>query len=108
MNNLSNRVLLIGNLGGEPKTKEVSNGEHVLNISMATNERYKNSKGESETKTTWHKLVVWGKAAEIIAEHCKSGSKLAIEGKLQTRSWEKDKETYYTTEVVVNEFMFLS
>ncbi|MEA1874524.1 MAG: single-stranded DNA-binding protein [Bacteroidota bacterium] len=105
--NLHNHVLLIGNLGGDPELKSFENGTKVLNVSMATNESYKDSKGERQTKTDWHRLVIFGKQAELIAEHCKSGSKLAIEGKLQTRSYEQDKTKRYITEVVVQEFIFL-
>jgi len=105
--NLNNHVLLIGNLGGDPQVKELENGTKVLNVSIATNDSYKDSKGERQTKTDWHRLVIFGKQAEIIGEHCKSGSKLAVEGKLQTRSYEQDKVKRYITEVLVQEFIFL-
>ncbi len=108
MNNLSNRVFLIGNLGGDPQVKDIKNGNKVMNVSIATNEYFKDSKGERQTRTEWHRLVVFGKQAEVIAEYCKTGSKLAVEGKLQTRSYEQDNQTRYTTEVVVNDFILLS
>ncbi|MEA1874245.1 MAG: single-stranded DNA-binding protein [Bacteroidota bacterium] len=105
--NLNNHVLLIGNLGSDPELKSFENGTKVLNVSIATNESYKDSKGERQTKTDWHRLVIFGKQAEIIAERCKSGSKLAIEGKMQTHSYEQDNVKRYITEVKVQEFILL-
>lgn len=108
MNNLVNRVILIGNLGGNPELKEIGNDTQVLNMSLATNEYFKNAQGERDKKTTWHRIVAWNGAAKFIADKCKSGSRLLIEGKLENKQWEtKDGEKRYSTEIRLNEFMLL-
>ncbi|MFO7790542.1 MAG: single-stranded DNA-binding protein, partial [Bacteroidales bacterium] len=76
MNNLVNRVILIGNLGGDPELRELDNNNHVLNLRLATNEYYKDSSGNRQTKTTWHRVVAWNGAAKFLADKCQSGSKL--------------------------------
>jgi single-strand DNA-binding protein len=107
MNNLVNRVILIGNLGATPDLKEIGNNKHVLNLSLATNEYYKDNSGNRQQKTTWHRIVFWNKQAEIISKNCQSGSRLLIEGRLANKQWEKDGEKRYSTEINVNDFMFL-
>ncbi len=100
-----NKVHLSGNLGNDPEVR-YTNGEKpmaIANFSIATSY----GSGEKE-KTEWHRLVAFGKAAEIIGEYAKKGSKMAIVGRLQTRKWEKDSVERYTTEVVVEEFDFSS
>lgn len=108
MKNLRNSVQLIGNLGANPDVKNLENGKTVARMSIATSEKYTNQKGEKITDTTWHQLVAWGKTAEIAEKYLKKGSEIAIEGKLNNRSYENDKgETKYITEVVVNELLML-
>ena len=107
MNNLVNRVVLVGNLGGNPELKKVGENNHVLNLSLATNEYYTNSSGDKETKTTWHRVVAWGKQAEFLSDKCQTGSKLMVEGRLETKKWEKDGDTRYFTDVRMTEFLLL-
>ena len=108
MNNLRNKVQLIGRIGQSPEVKHLESGKTVANFSLATNERYKNNKGELVENTEWHNLVAWGKTAEIIEKYVEKGSEIAIEGKLTNRSW-KDKEgnKKYATEVLVNELLLM-
>lgn len=108
MNQLSNNVQLIGNLGADPEVKNLESGKTVARISLATNETYKNQKGEKVTDTTWHTLVAWGKTAEIAEKYLKKGSEVAIQGKLSNRSYENDKgEKKYISEVVINDILML-
>jgi single-strand DNA-binding protein len=107
MNNLVNRVVLIGNLGVAPELRNFGNDKHVLNLRMATNEYYKDAKGERQVKTTWHRVVAWDNQAKFIADKCQKGSRLLVEGKLENKRWEKDGETRYSTEVRLNEFILL-
>jgi single-strand DNA-binding protein len=108
MSNLKNKVQLIGRLGQSPEVKHLESGKTVANFSLATNEKYKNAKGELMENTEWHNLVAWGKTAEIIEKYVQKGSEIAIEGKLTSRSWEdKDGNKRYTTEVVVNELLLM-
>jgi single-strand DNA-binding protein len=103
-----NRVQLIGHLGQDPELKYSTSGTAICNFSLATNESYKDQNGQLVERTEWHRLVVYRKLAELLAEHLKKGSKVYIEGKLQTRSWDdKDGNKRYTTEVVVDDFVFL-
>jgi len=108
MNVLRNSVRLIGNLGDDPKVRKLDSGKSVANFSIATNEIYRDQKGEKQSETTWHRLVAWGKQAEIIENYAKKGSELAIEGKLTNRSYEdKDGEKHYVTEIVVGSVLLL-
>ena len=108
MNSLRNSVRLIGNLGNNPEVKEFETGKKVVRITLATNETYKNQKGEKITDTCWHNLVIWGKTAEIAERYLEKGSEIAIEGKLTSRSYTgKDGEKKYITEVVVNDLLML-
>ncbi|MCF8716366.1 single-stranded DNA-binding protein [Joostella atrarenae] len=108
MSTLKNQVQLIGNVGQEPQVTVLENGKKVARISLATNENYKNSKGEKQTNTDWHQLVAWGKVASLIEEYVFTGKEIAIQGKLSSRSYE-DKEGVkrYVTEVIVSEILFL-
>jgi single-strand DNA-binding protein len=103
-----NKVLLIGSLGSDPEIRYTTTGTAVASISLATSEKFKNSEGKYEDKTEWHRLTAWGKLAEICGEFLLKGSKIYCEGKLQTRKWEKDGVTHYTTEVVMREMKMLS
>ena len=108
MLNLKNRVQLIGNLGMDPEVKHLESGKTMAKISIATNDTYKNQKGEKVTDTQWHNLVAWGKTAEIAEKYLKKGSEVAVEGKLTSRSYEdKEGTKKYITEVVVNEILML-
>src|SRR5690606_21466317 len=108
MSTLKNKVQLIGNVGQEPTISTLDNGKKVARISLATNENYKNSKGERQTNTNWHTIVAWGKTADIIEKYVSKGKEVAIEGKLTSRSYE-DKEGVkrYVTEVVTSEILLL-
>ena len=109
MNSLRNSVRLIGHLGNNPEVKEFETGKKVVRLTLATNETYKNQKGEKITDTCWHNLVIWGKTADIAERYLEKGSEIAIEGKLTSRSYTgKDGEKKYITEVVVNDLLFLS
>ena len=108
MNALRNSVRLIGNLGDAPKIKKLDSGKTVANFSIATNEIYKDENGNKQSETTWHKLVAWGKQAEIAENYLVKGSEIAIEGKLKNRSFEgKNGEMQYITEVLVSSILML-
>lgn len=103
-----NKVILIGNLGSDPEVKYTPSGVPVANFSMATSETWTDKNGERQERTEWHRLVLWRKLAEIAGQYLKKGSKLYVEGKLQTRSWDDQSgQKRYTTEVVVNEMQML-
>lgn len=99
-----NKVILIGNLGQDPDTRYTPNGNAVVNLSLATDESYKDRQtGQMVPKTEWHKIVMFGKVAEVAGQYLHKGSKIYVEGKLQTRKWQnKDGQDVYTTEVVVD------
>jgi len=108
MNTLRNKVQLIGNLGNDPEIINLESGKKLAKFSIATNESYKNSKGEKVTDTQWHNVVAWGKTAEIIEKYVTKGKEVAIEGKLTSRSYEtKEGEKRYITEVVCNELLMI-
>ena len=108
MNTLRNKVQLIGNLGKDPEIINLESGKTLAKFAIATNESYKNSKGEKVTDTQWHNIVAWGKTAEIVEKYIGKGKEVAIEGKLTTRSWEdKDGIKRYITEVVCSELLML-
>ncbi len=108
MNTLRNSVRLVGNLGMDPEVKNFDNNRKMAKVSIATNETYKNEKGEKITDTQWHNLVMWGTQAKVAEEILKKGDEVAIEGKLTNRSYvDKDGNKKYFTEVVVNEFIKL-
>jgi single-strand DNA-binding protein len=103
-----NKVILVGRLGRDPETRFTSGGQAVANFSVATDESYKDRNGERQKRTEWHKLVVWGKQAEVVQKFLKKGSQAYFEGRLQTREWQdKEGQKRYTTEVVVTDFRFL-
>ncbi len=109
MSNLRNNVQLIGRLGKGPEVKQLESGRFVANVSIATNDIYKNAKGEKVIETQWHNLVAWGKNAENFQKILNKGDEVAIQGKLTHRSYEdKDGVTRNVTEIVVNEFVKLS
>jgi single-strand DNA-binding protein len=104
-----NRVTLIGNLGKDPETRFMPDGKPVANITMATSETWKDrSTGAKQEKTEWHRVSFFGPVAEIVGKYLRKGSKIYIEGKLQTRKWQdKDGADRYTTEIVANEMKML-
>ena len=108
MKDLSNRIQLIGNLGMDPEVKKLDNGRSMARFSLATTQTYNNTKGEKVKDTQWHNLVIWGKQAETAGKYLKKGSEIAVDGKVVYRSYEKNGETKYITEVVVNEFLMLA
>lgn len=105
-----NKVILIGNLGADPEIRHMPNGAAVANINLATSESWKDKNtGELQERTEWHRVVLFQRLAEIVAEYLKKGSKVYIEGRLQTRKWQ-DKTTgqdRYTTEIIANEMQML-
>lgn len=103
-----NKVTVMGNLGKDPEVRYMPNGGAVCNFTVATSEIWKDKNtGEQQEKTEWHRIVAFQKRAEIIAEWMKKGSKIYIEGHLQTRKWEKDGQDHYSTEIVVDDFQFV-
>lgn len=105
-----NKVILVGNLGKDPEVKYTSTGTPVAKFTLATNEGYKDKSGQWQERTEWHNVVAWQRLAEIVGEYVKKGSKVYIEGRLQTSSWD-DKETgqkKYKTEIVANDLVLLS
>lgn len=98
-----NKVILVGTIGQDPEVKFLTNGNAVCNLSIATSEQWKDKQtGEKKEKTEWHRVVMFGKVAEIAGEYCRKGSQVYIEGKLETREWEKDGVKRYTTEIKVD------
>lgn len=103
-----NKVILVGRLGRDPETRYTGGGQAVANFSVATDETYKDRNGEKQKRTEWHKIVVWGKQAEIAQQYLKKGSLVFIEGRIQSREWQ-DKEGQKRTsfEIVANNFRML-
>lgn len=98
-----NKVILIGNVGGDPETRFLPNGNAVTNLTLATSDSWRDKQsGEQKERTEWHRVSFFGKIAEIAGQYLSKGSKVYIEGRLQTREWEKDGVKRYTTEVVVD------
>jgi single-strand DNA-binding protein len=104
-----NKVILIGNLGNDPETRYTAGGAAVANVSLATTDSWKDKEtGEQQDRTEWHRLVFFGRLAEIVSEYLHKGSQIYIEGRLQTRKWQdKDGNDRYTTEIVANEMQML-
>lgn len=104
-----NKVIIIGNLGQDPEVKYMPNGNAVANITVATSESWKDKNtGENVDKTEWHRVVFFRRLAEIVGEYLKKGSKIYVEGKLQTRKWQdKQNVDHYTTEIIANEMQML-
>jgi single-strand DNA-binding protein len=104
-----NKVILVGNLGKDPEVKYTPNGTAVAKFSVATNERFKDKSGEWQDRTEWHNIVAWQRLAEIVGEYIKKGSKVYIEGRLQTSSWEDKQsgEKKYRTEIIAQDLVML-
>lgn len=104
-----NKVILIGRLGADPEVKTVSGGQTVARLSVATSENWTDREGQKQERTEWHRVVVWGKLAELCGKYLSKGRQLYLEGRLQTRSWEDQQgQKRYTTEIVANTVQFLS
>jgi single-strand DNA-binding protein len=103
-----NKVILVGHLGRDPELRYTQNGQAVANFSMATTESYAKRDGEREDRTEWHRIVAWGRLAEICAEYLSKGRQVYIEGRIQTREWEdREGEKRRTTEIVAREMQML-
>ena len=108
MSTLRNKIQLIGNLGQNPEIVNLDSGKKLAKISIATNETFKNNKGETIKDTQWHNCVAWGKTADIIEQYLQKGNEIAIEGKLLNKSYEdKNGEKRYSTEIVINDLLML-
>lgn len=105
---LKNKVQLIGNLGNAPEVRTLDGGKKMARFSIATNETYRNAKGEKVTETQWHNMIAWGKLAEIAEKYLTKGKEVVVEGKLVNRNYtDKDGNKKYSTEVQVNELLLL-
>ena len=103
-----NKVILVGRLGRDPEIRYTAGGQAVANFSIATDESYKDRTGERQKRTEWHRIVVWGKQAEVVQKYLKKGNEAYFEGRLQTREWQdKEGQKRTTTEIVVTDFRFL-
>lgn len=104
-----NKVQLIGNLGRDPEARYTTSGKAVANFTVATNESWLDNENNQQERTEWHRIVVWGKLAEICGEYLNKGKQVYIEGRIQTRKWEdKDGEEQSSTEIVANQMLMLS
>jgi single-strand DNA-binding protein len=102
-----NKVIIVGRLGADPEIRQVGNGGNVARLSVATSENWVDKEGQKQERTEWHRIVVWGKLAEICGRHLSKGRQVYIEGRLQTRSWEDQGVKKYSTEIVANTVQFL-
>lgn len=101
-----NKVILIGNIGGDVKVSKTKSGDSVCSFTIATSEKWKDKSGNQQTSTEWHNCVAWRKTAEMIGSHFGKGSEIYIEGKLKTESYDKDGAKHYTTKITVDNFSF--
>src|ERR1700682_878232 len=103
-----NKAILVGRLGKDPETRYTSGGQAVCNFTMATDETYKDRSGERQKRTEWHRIVVWGKQAEIAQQYLRKGSLIFLEGRIQTRQWDdREGQKRTTVEIVANNFRML-
>lgn len=103
-----NKVILIGNLGADPEVRYTASGTAVGNFRIATSESWTDRDGQKQERTEWHRIVVWGKLAELAGEYLSKGRQVYVEGRLQTRQWDdRDGQKRYTTEIVANAMQFL-
>ena len=103
-----NKIILIGNLGADPEVRSTGGGTTVANFRLATSETYKNREGQRETRTEWHRVVTFGRLAEICGQYLKKGKQIYIEGRIQTREWEDQTgNKRWTTEIVANQMQML-
>jgi single-strand DNA-binding protein len=102
-----NRVILLGNLGRDAELKYTASGAAVCSFSMATTEKWKGRDGQAQEKTEWHRVVLWGKSAESLAEYLTKGKQVAVEGRIETRTYDKDGEKRYSTEIKADRVILL-
>ena len=102
-----NKVILVGNLGSDPETRYSANGKAVCNFRIATTERFNDRDGNQQERTEWHKIVVWGKQAEACNTYLRKGSQVYVDGKIQSREYEKDGSKRCITEIVAGEVVFM-
>lgn len=103
-----NKVIIVGRLGTDPEIKTVGSGQQVARLSVATSENWVDREGKKQERTEWHRIVVWGKLAEICGKHLSKGRQVYLEGRLQTRSWEDQQgQKKYATEIIANNIQFL-
>ncbi len=103
-----NKAIILGNLGGDPEVRYAASGAAVANFTVATSERWKDQQGQPQESTEWHRIVAFGRLGEICGEYLAKGSKVYIEGRIQTRQWEdKDGNKRYTTEIVAHTVKFI-
>ncbi len=103
-----NKVILVGHLGRDPETRYTGSGQAVANFSIATDESYKNKAGEKQKRTEWHRIILWGKQAEIAQKYLTKGALIFVEGRIQSREWEdKEKEKHTSFEIVATNFRML-
>jgi len=102
-----NKVILVGNVGSDPASKKMDSGSNLASFSVATNETWTDKDKNTQTRTEWHRITAWGKLADICSQYLKKGSKVYIEGRLQTRSWDQDGQKKYSTEIVASEMQML-
>ena len=103
-----NKAIILGNLGRDPEVRHTQTGQSVCNFSVATNEKWQDKSGEAQSRTEWHRIVAWGKLADLCGQYLTKGRTVYVEGKLQTREWEnKDGVKQYTTEIVARDVQFL-
>ena len=103
-----NKAILVGRLGKDPETRYTSGGQAVCNFTMATDETYKDRSGERQKRTEWHRIVVWGKQAEIAQQYLRKGSLIFLEGRIQSRQWDdREGQKRTTVEIVANNFRML-
>lgn len=102
-----NRVFIAGRIGRDIELRQTGNGMSVATISVATNESYKDKEGNWQKNTEWHRVTAFGKKAETIAKHFQKGSRIYLEGKLKTNSWEKDGQKQYRIDIILSEFQFV-
>jgi single-strand DNA-binding protein len=107
MTTLRNNVQLIGRLGNEPEVRTFESGKKMATFTLATSEVYYNNQGEKVEETQWHNIVVWGKKVDVVENYVKKGQEIALQGKIQTRSYEKEGEKRYITEINLNELLML-
>lgn len=102
-----NKVILVGNVGADPEIRALENGTKFARFNLATNETYVDKQGQRQTQTEWHRIIVWGKQAEVIEQYVKAGKLLYVEGRLRSSSYEKDGIKRYSTDIHCDTFKFL-
>jgi len=108
MNTLRNKVQLVGNLGANPEMKTLDGNKRMARFTLATNDVYKNDKGELVKDTTWHNIVAWGKTAELVENHLEKGKQVIVEGRISNRNYtDKDGIKRYVSEIIINELLLL-